>query len=301
MTPMTEDNRTARNPETAGPKHAFDDEASDFRTYVHPRTGERFTSVTTALGIVEKSALNPWYAKLATLHLLGSLADVNDAARAGRVSCQRSGCGRCLMCLIALARKAPERERDAAADRGRRFHHVAEWYALNGTIIGHDDDIAQHVKQFAEFVRVHQVKFQASEVTVLNRADGWGGTLDGILTCGWMPPKHKDLIGIPLMFDYKTSNGIYATAGLQLGAYNHHETVLMDDGSEQPALIAHPDVALSIQVRADGWWVRPCPTTDATYEKFRRVLGVWRDLNEPDEPLVGRAMYKPRARAGAGA
>lgn len=277
------------------PIHAFDDAESNTRTYVHPRTCERFTSVTTALSIVEKYGLTMWYAKLATLDAITNLSQLERAAQSGRVSCDDTWCGQCLTCLIAQIRKAPERERDAAADRGIRFHHVAEIYALTGQIIAHDADIAPHVANFLDFIRVHQVTFHASELTVLHRTDGWGGTLDGVVECGWMPPKHRDLIGVPVIFDYKTGS-IHTQAGLQLAAYRNAESVLIDDGSEHPMPAAHPDVALSIQVTADGWWIRPCPTTDAAYAKFRRVLALWRDLYEPDLDLVGRAMYKPRAK-----
>jgi hypothetical protein len=284
-TPVTEHSIT-------GPTHAFDDDS--VRTYVHPITDERFTSVTTALGIIDKKALNPWYAKMATLHMLGQLPKINAAASAGRVSCQRSGCGQCLMCLISAARKAPERERDAAANRGVRLHDVAQWYGLTGEIIPHDDDIAGHVRNFLEFVRVHEVTFLATEVTVLNRTHGWGGTLDTQIVCGWMPPKHVDLIGVPLLADYKTSNGVYGTTGLQLAGYNNAESILLDGGAELPPLVSHPDVALSIQIRADGWWVRPCPTDEQAYAVFLRALQLWRDMNESDIEYVGRAMYKPR-------
>jgi hypothetical protein len=276
------------------PIHAFDDEISSTRTYVHPKTQERFTSVTTALGIVEKYGLPPWYAKLAVLDAVSHLEQLNEAAAAGRASCGDQWCGSCLTCLMAMFRRAPERERDAAADRGIRFHHVAEVFALTGEIIDHDDDIKPHVINFLEFVRVHRVEFHAAEVTVLHRGDGWGGTLDNVIVCGWMPPKHSDLIGVPIMSDYKTSNNIYAQAGLQLAAYRNAECALLEDGSEHPLPAAHPDVALSLQINASGWWVRPCPTTDQAYEKFRRALEIWRDLNKPDLDLVGRAMYKPR-------
>lgn len=281
------------------PIHAFDDQESDHRTYVHPRTGERFVSVTTALGIIDKHGLPPWYAKLAALDLIGHLDQASAAAAAGRADCAGTWCGQCLTCLIAHAKKAPIRERDAAADRGIRFHHVAEIYALTGRIIGHDEDIVPHVGNFLDFVRTHQVTFQASEITVLHRADQWGGTLDGIMTCGWMPPKHRNLVGAPLLFDYKTSNNIYAQSGLQLTAYRNAECALLDDGSEHPLPDAHPDVALSIQINAAGWWVRPCPTTPDAYAAFQRVLAVWRDFNEPTMDLVGRAMYKPRTKTTA--
>jgi len=283
------------------PTHAFDSAESNTRTYIHPKTGEQFTSVTTALGIVEKYGLPPWYAKLAALDVIAHLDQAHRAAAAGRASCDGAWCGQCLTCLIAHARRAPERERDAAADRGIRFHHLAEIYALTGQIIRHDDDIAPHVANFRDFARVHQVAFEASEVTVLHRGDRWGGTLDGIMTCGWMPPKHRDLIGFPLLFDYKTSNNIYAQSGLQLAAYRNAECMLLEDGSEHPMPAAHPDVALSVQINADGWWVRPCPTTDQAYAKFRTVTEVWRTLNEPDLELVGRAMYKPRTKTPANA
>lgn len=281
------------------PTHAFDDHASNRRTYVHPKTGERFTSVTTALGIIDKYGLPPWYAKLATLSVIEHLDQAHAAALAGRASCDGAWCGQCLTCVIAQARSAPERERDAAADRGTRLHHVAEIYALTGQIVEHGEDIAPHVANFLDFVRVHQVTFQASEITVLHRGDQWGGTLDGVLTCGWMPPKHRNLIEVPLLFDYKTSNHIYANAGLQLAAYRNAECVLLEDGSEHPMPMAHPDTALSIQINASGWWVRPCPTTPAAYTKFQRALSLWRDLHDPDLDLVGRAMCKPRAKSTA--
>jgi hypothetical protein len=278
------------------PIHAFDDAESNTRTYIHPRTRERFTSVTTVLSVIEKWGLAPWYAKHGVLDTIANLAEVNAAAGAGRVTCELGEfCGVCLTCLIARFRRAPERERDAAADRGIRFHHVAEIYALTGEIIPHDPDIAPHVINFLDFVRVHQVTFHAAEVTVLNRADGWGGTLDNVLECGWMPPKHRDLIGVPLMSDYKTGS-IHVQAGLQLAAYRNAEVMLLDDGSEHEIPPAHPDVALSLQINAKGWWVRPCPTTEQAYDKFQRVLGLWRDLHEPDLDIVGRAMYKPRPR-----
>lgn len=276
------------------PTHAFDDVESDTRTYVHPRTGERFTSVTTALSAVEKAGLLPWYAKLATLAAVSNVAQLTAAAESGSIDCGDDRCGKCLTCLIARFRRAPERERDAAADRGVRFHHLAEIFALTGRIIPHADDIAPHVANFLDFVQVHQVEFDAAEVTVLNREHGWGGTLDNIMTCGWMPPKHRDLIGVPLLADYKTSNHIFAQSGLQLAAYRHAECVLLEDGSEHQLPPAHPDVALSLQINAAGWWVRPCPTTDEVYAKFLRILGTWRDLHAPDVDLVGRAMYKPR-------
>lgn len=274
------------------PRHAFDDQDSTTRTYIHPRTQETFTSVTTALGIIEKTMLPRWYGKMSAISALTNLDRLTNAATAGRATCDGTFCGRCLTCIAHEITTAGEQARDAAADRGTRLHHVAETYALTGEIIGHDQDIAPHVANFEAFIKIHQVTFQASEVTVLNRATRWGGTLDSVITCGWMPPKHVDLIGVPLIADYKTSNHIYPRDGLQLAAYRHGEAVLLPDGSEHPLPDANPNTGLSIQITAGGFWVRPCPVGDAPYAKFLRALSLWRDLHEPDLDLVGRAMYK---------
>ena len=278
--------------ETTGPPLAVDDPATNRRVYLHPLTGELFTSATTALSIIDKQALPYWYGKQSAICALESLQAMMDAVRVP--PCNGQHCGICLTCLALRIRHAGDRERDAAADRGSRFHNVAEQRALTGRWISFDPDLEPYVEQFERFIDLHKVEFHAAEVTVINRAHRWGGTLDTVLTCGWMPPKHRNLIGVPLLGDYKTGNKIYESAGLQLAGYRHGEAVLLPDGTEHHLPLADTETALSIQIRADDFWVRPCPVGDAAYAKFLRTLALWRDINEPDLKLVGRAMYKPR-------
>lgn len=273
------------------PAHAFSDE-SGYRFYVHPRTGESFSSVTTALSIINKAALSEWYGRQSAIYAVENLARLNRAAT--RPLCDRQYCGECLECLMREIQGAGSRARDAAGDRGTRLHHVAEQYALTGKIIGHDQDIAGHVRHFLRFVEMHQVTWQASEVTVLSRAHMYGGTLDGVLTCGWMPPAYREFVGIPMIFDYKTSNHIYSPVALQLVGYHRCEAVLLPDGSEAQMPVTSPEYGLSIQIKADGFWVRACPLGDQVYEKFLRALSLYRDMHEPDIDLVRKAMYQPK-------
>lgn len=287
---------TAPAAEASAPPAAFTDVETGSRVYIHPITGEIFTSVTTGLGIIDKSDLPYWYGKQSAIHAVEHLPQLIAATR--RQFCADDLCGECLRCLGRAIQRAGEAERDAAADRGTRFHHVAEQFALTGQWVEFDDDIAGNVAQFREFIDVHRVEFDAAEVTVLNRAGRWAGTLDAVITCGWMPPKHRDLIGVPMYVDYKTGS-IHDQAGLQLAAYRNGESVLFPDGSELPMPGAHAETGLSIQIRANGWWVRPCPVGAAAYAKFMRAMTLWRDINEPDLDLVGRAMYKPRTKKEA--
>jgi hypothetical protein len=274
------------------PANAVDDKVTGKRQYLHPLTAERFTSVTTALTIIAKPALAEWYGKQASIYAVENLTRVRHAAT--RPLCNGTYCGECLTCLMYEIQTAGTRARDAAGDRGTRFHHVAEQYAITGEVIGHDPDIAGHVRQFQRFVAMHQVTFKVSEVTVLNREHQYGGTLDGVLTCGWMPPMYRHLVGVPLIFDYKTSNHIYAPVALQLAAYHRAETVLLPDGSELPMPMMGSEYGLSIQVKASGFWVRACPLSDQVYDKFLRALALYRDMNEPDIDLVRKAMYQPK-------
>jgi hypothetical protein len=284
---------TAPPIQAAPPTSAIDPENGG-RVYIHPITLEVFVSATTALGIINKDALPLWYGKQAAVAAVGNLARLNAAAT--RPLCDGQHCGECLICLMREIQYAGEVARDAAADRGTRFHHVAEWYALTEQWIPYDADIAPHVDQFKRFIDIYQVTFRAAEVTVINRAHTYAGTLDTVITCGRMPPKHFDLIDVPLYADYKTGS-VYGQAALQLAAYRNAEAVLLPDGSERPMPGAHTETALSIQIHADNFWVRPCPVGDGVYQKFLRALELWRDINTPDVPLLDRAMCKPRPQA----
>jgi hypothetical protein len=281
-------------PQIVGPPTAITDPETDRRYYLHPVTGERFVSVTTVLSIIEKLALPYWYGKMAADAVLDNMLALVRSIHVQACAPDDIRCGRCLSCLISTIRNAGNNERDAAADRGTRFHHVAEHYALTGEIIPHDDDIAGNVFHFLRFVNMHKVTFQAAEVTVIDRDDMTGGTLDTVITCGWMPPKHRDLIGVPLYADYKTGSHIYEQAALQLAKYRRSQAALLPDGTEARMPDGHSEVGLSIQIRPDNFWVRPVAVCEQAHAKFRHALALWRDINEPDLDLVGRAMYKPR-------
>lgn len=282
---------TASVVEATSPANAVSDPETGDRVYIHPITLEIFTSATTALGIIDKNALPYWYGKQSAIRAVEILDRLNAATKIRFCDDQR--CGSCLPCLIAEIQSAGNDARDAAADRGTRFHHVAEQLAITGEWIPYDEDLTGRIQQFKRFLTIHRVEFHAAEVTVINRTHGWAGTLDTVLSCGWMPPKHRDLIGVPVYADYKTGS-IYAQAGLQLAGYRNGEAVLLPDGRECPMPGAHTETGLSIQITNEDFWVRPCPVGDAAYQKFLRALALWRDINQPDLDLVGRAMCKPR-------
>jgi hypothetical protein len=274
-----------------GPVHAETNQETGSRWYIHPVTGERFVSVTTILQSVAKEALPYWAAKVTAEHALNNLPLLVKSAR--RAPCDAKGderCGLCLDCVSLELRRTPDRERDAAADRGSRIHHVAEQHALTGEVIGHDDDIAEQVAQYLAFRKQFRPDYEASELTVFSRAHGFAGTLDAIVRLGWCPPKYADMAGTPMVLDIKSGKSCYPEYALQLAAYQHCETVLMPDGSEEP-MPKTAETGLLLHVRPDNYWVRPVDIGETTFAAFLAVLDLWR-WQQGDNPIM-RAMYKP--------
>lgn len=279
----------------SGPANAETNPESGARWYIHPVTGERFVSVTTILQVVAKEALPYWAAKVTAEHAMNNLPKLVKSVR--RASCGWKGddrCGCCIDCVALELRRTPDRERDAAADRGTRIHHVAEQHVLTGEVIGHHDDIAAQVKQYLRFREQFKPEYEASEMTVISRAHGYAGTLDAIARLGWCPPKYRDLIGVPMTIDVKSGKGCYREYALQLAAYRHAEKVLLSDGTEEPIPPTH-DIGALLHVRPEDYWVRPVDIGDRTFSAFLGVLDQWRWQQE-DNPIM-RAMYRPAQKA----
>jgi hypothetical protein len=248
-------------------------------------------SVTTILQCVAKEALPYWAAKVTAEHALSNLPLLVKSAR--RKPCEMKGddrCGLCTDCVALDLRRAPDRERDAAADRGSRIHHVADQHTLTGEVIGHDADIAEQVNQYLAFKKQFKPTFDASEMTVISRQYGFGGTLDAILRLGWCPPKYADLVGKPQLTDVKSGKSCYPEYALQLAAYKHCDFVLLPDGTELPMPKTH-DIGLLLHVRPDNYWVRPVDIGETTFAAFLAVLDLWR-WQQDTSPIM-RAMYKP--------
>lgn len=289
MTVLAE--RPAATPD--GPPTAVTNEETGSRVYIHPRTGERFVSVTTVLGLIAKESLPYWAAMKTQEYAFAQLPLLVQSMR--RRPCEQKGddrCGLCRDCVALEVRRAPDRLRDEAADRGKRIHAIAERHTLTGEIDPHGADVAPYVRQYMAWRKQFQPTFDAAEMTVINREYGYAGTLDAILRLGWCPPKYKDLIGTPQVTDLKTGKGVYAEYAMQLAAYRHSPTVLLPNGDELPL----PEVSgtgLLLHVRDDNYWVRPVKIGRPTFDAFLRVLDFYRWHEDMAGDVIERAMYKP--------
>lgn len=99
-----------------------------------------------------------------------------------------------------------ERKTKAATDIGTAFHYLVE-----GKDLQPSKRVEQMVKSFLNWSNQNGLKVKESELHVISERYHYHGTFDAVGRLG----KSKQLV----LFDWKTSSGIYPDMALQLSAY----------------------------------------------------------------------------------
>jgi hypothetical protein len=273
------------------------DDSGSERWYIHPRTGERFLSVTSALGYVAKHFLPGWAAKLSAEAAVDAWAAVQYAAAVA--PCEEKGakaCGRCRPCVVARLADRHNEVRDTAADLGSRFHEAVEHQALFGPGGGVDADVLPFLDAFNVWSDRAKPEFIETEATVINRRLGYAGTLDAILTFGKkseLPKQLGHLRGLNVLTDYKSGKAVDRLAGWQLNAYRFGETILLPNGSEEP--LPRVDAGLVLHIRPDGVRMREAFLTARNFNFFLYTLRVAEGMMAPLGDSLSRPARLPKA------
>jgi hypothetical protein len=170
--------------------------------HVNDRTFDRFqekvTSVTTALGIINKPALVNWAANMAA-------DSIAEALKPG-ISYDELE----LQTIIEAGRKAHYQRKTDAGLTGTFVHKWVEDYIKgNNPGMPVNKNLQEAINRFLEWVNRHKVEFLLSEQQVYSRKYNYTGTLDFICKIDG-----KMYIG-----DMKTSTGIYPEYFIQTAAY----------------------------------------------------------------------------------
>lgn len=211
------------------------------RYYVDTVTGGRYPSVTTVIDrALSKPALTKWYARQTAGRAVEQLAELS---RRVRLDGPESA--------AAWLAEAPRDAANTAALRGSDLHDLAERTARGaGTPPDLDRDVARMLDHYETFLADFSPVIEHAEMTVLNRALGYGGTADAVMTI----PAYT---GLPLVCDYKTARtGPYAEWAVQLAAYANGEVVLERTPNgirEAPMPTVDLTRALILRVRPDGY------------------------------------------------
>lgn len=157
-------------------------------------TGERITSVTSALGIIAKPALIYWSANLCAEFLQEQLKEGQNITTE----------------LIEQARVQHTLNKVKAASIGHLVHSWCEEFIKTGNkTIPDDDRVKNGVLAFLRWVDEHGVQFVSSERIVYSRRHDFVGIMDA----------EAIIDGKRVVVDFKTSNGIYEEYHLQTAAY----------------------------------------------------------------------------------
>lgn len=178
-------------------------------------TDERFWSVTTLIGALDKPALLYWAAEQTALQAVAVAGTLERrVAEEGEEAVVK---------WLRDARFRKPRGVRSATELGTAVHDAIESYALSGTRPTVDDEVLPFLDAFDRWAQVWQPKYLAAEAAVYNRTYGYAGTLDAIV----------ELDGMSLIVDTKTTRSDvdsrgnpstpYPEVALQLAAYRHAE------------------------------------------------------------------------------
>lgn len=289
---------TAEKP--AGPPTAETDKATGHRWYIHPRTGERFISVTTVLDHISKFGLPDWSARLAAEAAFDRLPWLNRVSRNAPCNATKTGnaCGNCPDCAASWLASRHTQVRDDAGDRGTKLHDAAEQDVLFGVGAEVDADVQPFVDQFRRWRDRYKPEFLATELTVISRKWGYAGTLDQIVRFAAeskLPKQLAHLTGLPLCGDYKTSKSVDIPKGWQVVAYSKADAVLTPDGEELPM----PEIkgGLIVHIRPDKVQMREVYVTDANHAYFVHMARVVEGLGSGLNSVLSRPVTLPAATA----
>lgn len=282
--------------------------ADDLGRRFYTWQGEAFWSVTTIISGGVPKHLQAHYAKLSAELALDAIVERGPTSRSGAIVRRLAARGRrhvterqaagelTSIKLSKLTERelalrwikgAADRHRDAAAERGTAVHDQAEalvltharesvrLYVAAAAIAPWPDELAGYEQAFTAFLDDWHPEFLATEFTVFNRAEAYGGTGDAIIRI--VLPDGRPLV---LIVDYKSGKDVYPEVGLQLAPYARGEFIGSPDGVTELPMIP-VEAGAVLHLRADGTYrFRLVRIDNAMWDAFRYAREVFRFTNE---------------------
>jgi hypothetical protein len=167
-------------------------------------------------------------------------------------------------------------ERDAAAGRGTQVHAIAHRLHEGETEVAYPEELAGHVEACVDFLDRLEPKIVAAELILGNRTVRYCGTLDLIADLGPVPWDGTIIPPARWLLDLKTGRkGIFPEHVLQLGAYEHAEVFLAEDGAERPMEWLEIERCAAVWIRGDGWDLIPVDTGPGTWAYFQYLAWLY--------------------------
>ncbi len=226
--------------------------------------------------------------------------------------CEKCPCHECEPCLHKYLVGRQFAECSRRADEGTRIHKAIEHWVIYEKWLDVDDDIKVYMETFKRFVIDYGIKpddFNVTEATVINREYWFAGTTDGIIHLeprtdaaaeliakivsrkmriekgdpknnfiGVTPAEVKERwICLDIMLDWKSREKdepfIPNKFASQLSAYLNSPRIRLKTALHQEIDMPHVDAAMIVQIRPDGYEVRPVVADKDAFEAF---VNLWK-------------------------
>lgn len=167
----------------------------------YEKNGIEYPSVTTVLGMLDKSSALTWWASgCAVDYIREHLEELKNPSSAHSVEE-----------ILKAAKAAFTRTSEKALDTGSQVHDAIEKYIKTGRDL--TGELTEHVQNgflaFLDWESKNHVVWEKSELEIVSTRYGYAGTADAIAVIN----NHRYLI------DFKTSKAIYDEYRMQLAAY----------------------------------------------------------------------------------
>ena len=191
--------------------------------------------------------------------------------------------------IMNILRNVPWEERDTAAVRGTDVHGYAHRIAL-GEQVDVPELLVGYVDAYLSWWEAwHPSDPIITEAVVINRQYSYMGTLDFLAAIPGL--------GLTLL-DYKTAkSGVFAETALQLAAYGHAETIVIN-GEERP-MPGPIDTYAALWLTSNSWVFYPMDVDEEAFRTFLYAGGVHRWMkrragDKATNPVKGEELLPPR-------
>lgn len=199
-----------------------------------------YITVTTALGIIEKPALQHWFGKQVWSAMI---ADPT-------LSWEQ-------------ARQKPYETRDRAASRGSTVHSIIEAIKAGAEMDEISPKYQGYLDAFKQWMSDYSVEIVEQEKTIYHEEEGYAGTLDLLAKVN-----NNELITV---VDVKTGKAIYPEAFLQIAAYREAVEIAGTETNGAGVLLLKP---------RGGYAYEYTPDTERKYEGFLAAKTLYEAINE---------------------
>ena len=239
-------------------------------------------SVTNITGMLNKSFLPPYYAKLVAEYAIDNLDGLAHAAeKFGR--------------NVAIGQlKAVANQPNPASQIGDEVHNAIDLWVKKELPADHRFSTPTAVHMFEQFLFfMTQIPFKVirSEFTVWSYEHGFAGTGDLMLLLedDFLSPQGVLIPKGVWLTDAKTGNQAYPEVAMQTTALSHADVILDSDGNESP--MPPIDFQGVVHVRPRSVKLHQLAKTDAAWEAFLACKRLF-DWNRFDRDLVLQTPFK---------